>query len=56
MLILTRRANEAICIGDSIRVSVVAVNGNRTRLGIQAPKHIPVDRKEIRDAKKSAEE
>jgi len=47
MLILTRRANESIKIGDEITVSVLAIQGNQVRIGIDAPKSIPVHRDEI---------
>ncbi len=47
MLILTRRPGEAIRIGDDVEVYVVAVNGNQVRLGIKAPKNVPVHREEI---------
>ena len=47
MLILTRRPGEAIRIGDEVEVYVVAVNGNQVRLGIKAPRNVPVHREEI---------
>lgn len=47
MLILTRRPGEAIRIGDEVEIYVVAVNGNQVRLGIKAPKSVPVHRQEI---------
>lgn len=47
MLILTRRPGEAIRIGDEVEIYVVAVNGNQIRLGIKAPKSVPVHREEI---------
>ena len=49
MLVLTRRIGEQIVIGDSIRVTVTAVHGDRVRLGITAPASIRVDRKEVHD-------
>jgi carbon storage regulator len=48
MLVLTRRVGEEIVIGDNIRLTVVALKGDRVRLGIQAPHSVPVDRLEIR--------
>lgn len=54
MLVLMRRVGETICIGDDTTVTVKAVDRNRVRLGINAPKTVSVDRKEIRD-KKDAE-
>jgi carbon storage regulator len=47
MLMLTRRPGETIVIGDDIRVTVVEVNGNQVRLGIGAPREVPVHREEI---------
>lgn len=50
MLVLTRRLNESIVIGDNISVLVVEVRGDRVRLGINAPKDVPVHRKEVYEA------
>ena len=50
MLILTRKANESITIGHNIKVSVVEIKGNQIKLGIEAPRHIPVNRTEIYEA------
>ena len=47
MLILTRRIGETLNIGDNIEVVVMAVKGNQVRLGIKAPKDVPVHREEI---------
>lgn len=47
MLVLSRRIGEAIVIADDIRVTVVAVNGQKVRLGITAPPSISVDRDEV---------
>ena len=49
MLILTRRSGETLIIGDDVEVIVLDVKGNQTRLGITAPKEVPVHRKEIHD-------
>jgi carbon storage regulator len=47
MLVLSRRLGESITIDGDIRVTVVAVQGDNVRLGIQAPAHVGVDREEI---------
>jgi len=47
MLVLTRKSNQSIMIGDEIEVSVLSVMGEKVRIGIQAPRKIPVFRKEI---------
>lgn len=47
MLVLTRRLNEAIQIGENIEVKIVAIEGDQVKLGITAPKEIDVHRKEI---------
>jgi carbon storage regulator len=52
MLILTRRAGEALRIGDEIEVTVMAVNGSQVRIGINAPRDIAVDREEIAQLKR----
>lgn len=51
MLILTRRPDETVVIGQNIRVRVMGVNGNQVRIGIDAPKNIEVDREEIHEKK-----
>jgi len=47
MLVLTRKSNQSIMIGDSIEVSVLAIVGEKVRIGIQAPRDVPVFRKEV---------
>lgn len=47
MLILTRRINESIKIGDNVTISVLGVRGNQVRLGIDAPREVSVHREEI---------
>ena len=49
MLILTRKANESIVINDNIKVTVVEIRGDKVRLGVVAPKEIPVHRQEVYD-------
>jgi len=50
MLILSRKLNEQIVIGDQIVITVVAIRGGNVRLGIDAPKDVPVHRQEIYEA------
>ena len=47
MLVLTRKSNQSIMIGDDIEVSVLSIMGEKVRIGIQAPRSIPVFRKEV---------
>jgi carbon storage regulator len=47
MLVLTRKPNESIMIGDDVEVSVVEIRGDQVKLGIKAPRNIVVHRKEI---------
>ncbi len=47
MLVLTRKINESIMIGDEVEIFVVAVLGDQVKIGIRAPKSVPVYRKEI---------
>ena len=47
MLVLTRKSNQSIMIGDDIEVSVLAIMGEKVRIGIQARRDIPVFRKEV---------
>jgi carbon storage regulator len=47
MLILTRQPSESIMIGEEVTVVVLDVRGTQVRLGVQAPKHIPVNREEV---------
>ena len=47
MLVLTRKSNQSIMIGDEIEVSVLAIMGEKVRIGIQAPRSVPVFRKEV---------
>ena len=47
MLILTRRPGETLIISDNIRVTVLDVSGNQIRIGVTAPKEVPVHREEV---------
>jgi len=47
MLVLTRKSNQSIMIGDEIEVSVLAIMGEKVRIGIEAPRSVPVFRKEV---------
>ena len=55
MLVLSRKKNESIIIRDDIVVTVVEVRGDKVRLGIDAPKDVPVHRREVYEAIKRAE-
>jgi carbon storage regulator len=54
MLILTRRPVETIYIGEEVTVTVLGVVGNQVRFGIEAPRHIVIDRAEIHERKRRA--
>jgi carbon storage regulator len=47
MLVLTRKLKEAIQIGDDIEITVLAISGDQVKIGINAPKHVEIHRKEI---------
>ncbi|KGD63399.1 carbon storage regulator [Alcanivorax nanhaiticus] len=47
MLILTRRIGETLMVGDDVKVTVLGVNGNQVRIGVDAPKNVEVHREEI---------
>jgi carbon storage regulator len=51
VLILGRKINEVICIGDGIQIMVTAIRGDKVKLGITAPREVSVDRLEIRQQK-----
>ena len=50
MLVLSRTPDESILIGDDIEITVVALRGDKVRLGITAPRSVPVHRKEVYEA------
>ena len=55
MLVLSRKKNESIVINNDITVVVVEIRGDKVRLGIEAPKEVPVHRREVYDAIKRSE-
>ena len=50
MLVLSRKKNESIVVDDSIIITVVEIRGDKVRLGIEAPREVPIHRSEVRDA------
>ena len=56
MLVLSRKKNESIVINDDIKIVVVEIRGDKVRLGVEAPKEVPVHRREVYDAIKRAEQ
>ena len=50
MLVLSRHRDESIMIGDDVVITVVDIRGDKVRLGVEAPKEIPVHRREVYDA------
>jgi carbon storage regulator len=55
MLVLSRQRDQSIIIGDDIEITVVDIRGEKVRLGISAPPHIPVHRKEVYDSIKQSD-
>ncbi len=55
MLVLSRQRDQTIIIGDDIEITVVDIRGEKVRLGISAPPHIPVHRKEVYDSIKNSD-
>ena len=55
MLVLSRKKNESIVINDDITIVVVEIRGDKVRLGVEAPKEVPVHRREVYDAIKRNE-
>ena len=56
MLVLSRKKNESIVINDDIKIVVVEIRGDKVRLGVEAPKEVPVHRREVYDAIKRSEQ
>jgi len=56
MLVLSRKKNESIVINDDITIVVVEIRGDKVRLGVEAPKEVPVHRREVYDAIKRQQE
>jgi carbon storage regulator len=54
MLVLTRKLNQEIVIGDDIRITIVAVGGDQVKLGITAPRSVPVHRMEVYQERRAA--
>ena len=50
MLVLSRQRDESIIVGDNVQITIVDIRGDKVRLGIEAPAHISVHRKEVFDA------
>ncbi len=50
MLVLSRQRDQTIMIGDDVEITIVDIRGEKVRLGITAPAHVPVHRKEVYDA------
>lgn len=50
MLVLSRKKDESIFVGDDIKITIVDIRGDKVRLGIEAPNEIPVHRQEVYDA------
>lgn len=47
MLVLSRKKNEAIIVGDQVRVIVTSIRGDKVRIGIEAPASLPIHREEV---------
>ena len=56
MLVLSRKKNESIVINNDITIVVVEIRGDKVRLGIEAPREVPVHRQEVYDAIKRSED
>jgi len=56
MLVLSRKKNESIVINDDITIVVVEIRGDKVRLGVEAPKEVPVHRREVYEAIQRSEQ
>ncbi|MDO4557663.1 MAG: carbon storage regulator CsrA [Planctomycetia bacterium] len=56
MLVLSRKKNESIVINDEITIVVVEIRGDKVRLGVEAPKEVPVHRREVFEAIRRSED
>ena len=56
MLVLSRKKNESIIINDDITIVVVEIRGDKVRLGVEAPKEVPVHRREVYEAIQRSEQ
>ncbi len=56
MLVLSRKKNECIVINNDIRIVVVEIRGDKVRLGVEAPREVPVHRQEVYDAIQNAQQ
>jgi carbon storage regulator len=56
MLVLSRKKNESIVVNDSIVITVVEIRGDKVRLGIEAPREVPIHRSEVHAAIAAQEE
>jgi len=54
MLVLTRKKSESIVIGEGVTITIVQIGDGRVRLGIEAPKQVPIIRSELGEARKPA--
>lgn len=51
MLVLSRKKNETIMVGDDATITIVEIRGDKVKIGIEAPPSVSVDRREVREAK-----
>ncbi|QHB17911.1 carbon storage regulator CsrA [Mannheimia pernigra] len=56
MLILTRKIGEVLLVGDDVEITVLSIRGSQVKLGVNAPKEIPVHRQEIYERIKASKE